>query len=115
MSAPTLGHPRRLENGVWWFGYRHARDIPDALFLEAIKVASRERAEAHGRLRFLGAIRWDIEAVLATGHIKERVEDFPGVPSKVVLAKAKRLINRKVISGCDCGCRGDFEIVGEEQ
>jgi hypothetical protein len=76
-----------------------------------LRVASRERAEATRRQSFLGATRWDVEAVLGTGHIKERVEDIPGVPSKVVLAKARRLINRKVIKGCDCGCRGDFEEV----
>src|SRR5678815_4892395 len=31
-------------------------------------------------------------------------------PEKVVLAKLRRLINRGLITGCGCGCRGDFEI-----
>jgi hypothetical protein len=34
-------------------------------------------------------------------------------PDKVVLAKAKRLVKRGLISGCTCGCRGDFEIMTE--
>lgn len=31
-------------------------------------------------------------------------------PWKVVLAKMRGLIKRGLVSGCDCGCRGDFEI-----
>lgn len=109
MSGPKLGNPCRLENGIWWFGYRHARDIPDALFLDAIRAAR----GAHGVPRW--ATRWDVEAALGGLPLPRdfAVQDVPGVPSKVVLAKAKRLINRKVIDGCPCGCRGDFEIPGE--
>ncbi len=33
-----------------------------------------------------------------------------GTPSKLVLAKMKTLIHRKLVSGCACGCRGDFLI-----
>jgi len=33
-----------------------------------------------------------------------------GVPRKVVLAKMKHLISKGYISGCACGCRGDFEL-----
>ena len=35
---------------------------------------------------------------------------MPGVPPKLQLSKMKQLIKRKFVSGCDCGCRGDFEI-----
>lgn len=34
----------------------------------------------------------------------------PGTPDKLVLAKMRQLIRRGVVDGCDCGCRGDFEI-----
>lgn len=34
----------------------------------------------------------------------------PGTPPRLVLAKMRRLIRRGLVSGCDCGCRGDFEI-----
>lgn len=115
MSGPRLGNPCRQgaaedHLGTWWFGYRHARDIPDELFLEAMQIAARERAEVQGWSRPLPANRWDIGAVLATGHIADFDAETPGVPPKVVLAKAKRLIARGVIRGCDCGCRGDFEL-----
>lgn len=38
------------------------------------------------------------------------------VPEKLILAKLKQLIKNGLISGCCCGCRGDFEITikGEE-
>ena len=32
------------------------------------------------------------------------------VPEKMVLLKLKKLVNRKLLGGCACGCRGDFEI-----
>lgn len=31
-------------------------------------------------------------------------------PRKVVLAKLKSAVRRKLIEGCCCGCRGDFEL-----
>lgn len=33
-----------------------------------------------------------------------------GTPEKLVLAKMRNLIRRGFVSGCDCGCRGNFEI-----
>lgn len=34
----------------------------------------------------------------------------PGTPEKLARAKMKSLIKRKLVSGCYCGCRGDFEL-----
>lgn len=31
-------------------------------------------------------------------------------PEKVALAKMKILYKKGLVGGCDCGCRGDFEI-----
>jgi len=33
-----------------------------------------------------------------------------GVNGKLALAKIKQLKKRGLISGCPCGCRGDFEL-----
>ncbi len=33
-----------------------------------------------------------------------------GTPHKVALAKMRALYKRGFVGGCDCGCRGDFEI-----
>lgn len=35
---------------------------------------------------------------------------MPMFPSEVILAKASALIRRGLLTGCDCGCRGDFEL-----
>jgi hypothetical protein len=107
-DGPKIGQPRRHENGVWWFGYRHARDIPNELFFDAVRAA-------RGNWTPEWAMVDDVQAVLAGLPLtKSRYpEEFPGVPRKVVLAKARRLILRGVLGGCWCGCRGDFEILGE--
>ena len=33
-----------------------------------------------------------------------------GTPEKLVLAKMRSLITKGLVSGCQCGCRGDFEL-----
>lgn len=33
-----------------------------------------------------------------------------GTPPKLVLAKMRMMIRRKIVDGCPCGCRGDFVI-----
>jgi len=33
-----------------------------------------------------------------------------GIDKKLVHAKMRKLISKGFISGCNCGCRGDFEI-----
>lgn len=33
-----------------------------------------------------------------------------GVPRKLALAKMNMMIRKGVVSGCGCGCRGDFEL-----
>lgn len=36
-----------------------------------------------------------------------------GTPEKLALAKMRMLIRRGLVSGCGCGCRGDFEITSK--
>ena len=38
-----------------------------------------------------------------------------GIPEKLILAKMRRLIRRRLVYGCDCGCRGDFVITAKGQ
>lgn len=35
---------------------------------------------------------------------------MPIFPPEVILSKARSLIARGLMTGCDCGCRGDFEL-----
>lgn len=34
----------------------------------------------------------------------------PGTPRKLRLSKMRNLLNRRLVTGCACGCRGDFMI-----
>ncbi len=34
----------------------------------------------------------------------------PDTPDKLVPWKMRMLMRRGLVTGCDCGCRGDFEI-----
>lgn len=67
-----------------------AKDIPDGRFLDLV---------AHVRRQYG---RWT-----TTGDIARLRPDWP---TKVVLAKARKLIRRNLLTGCHCGCRGDFEL-----
>lgn len=72
-----------------------ASDISDVEFLETIDRLSMTEghyAQPHWVLTF------------------DLYPEFAQFPYKVVLAKARQLINRKLLSGCGCGCRGDFEL-----
>jgi hypothetical protein len=89
-----------------------ASDITGEAFLGALDGALRLRPD----IASLGASRWDIGCVL-DGHPEwvgmAQATDGTSVriPEKVVLAKAKRLVQRGVINGCACGCRGDFSRI----
>jgi hypothetical protein len=67
-----------------------AADIADTSILRAIYEICRERD--------CWALGW---------HIDER---FPDFPPKVVQAKRRRLLQRGLVTGCPCGCRGDWEL-----
>lgn len=75
----------------------HARDIANVDFLRAVQLI----ADAKG----YWANRWEVGVAL--GDIYVLPEE---IPEKVVMAKARRLINRGLMTGCPCGCRGDFEL-----
>lgn len=80
-----------------------ASDITDEAFLAAVRYCLAEREATM-------ATRWDVAAVLAghPEHVEGPPHDYPDMPWKVVLAKARSLIRRGLIDGCSCGCRGDF-------
>ena len=86
-----------------------AKDISTAAFVRAVVIAGMIR---ESRM----TVRWDVQAVLAghpelVGCFFDRVEIDRVMPEKVVMAKAKKLIRQRILTGCDCGCRGDYEVV----
>lgn len=59
----------------------------------------------------LGAVS-DIKQQTGTWANTDQVAAyFPAFPIKVVHAKLRRLLKRGLVSGCPCGCRGDWEVV----
>lgn len=45
------------------------------------------------------------------GAMKSILPAFPqDCPDKLVIAKMSRLIDRGLVDGCGCGCRGDYVI-----
>lgn len=88
-----------------------ASDITDEAFLGAVveAIVVRSRVE---ETTYLWATRWDVAAVLAghPEHVGAGPFDYPDMPWKIVVAKAHRLIQRGLLNGCGCGCRGEFSI-----
>lgn len=68
-----------------------AKHVPSEPLLRAI-------ATAEG---CLGAVIWDLFAL----------PEMAAYPEKVVRAKLQQMVNGGLISGCCCGCRGDFTLV----
>lgn len=79
------------------------KDIPDIPVLEFLRA-------------FEG--RWCHWYELGTSWDKLSVRHAmpENTPAKLVLAKMKMLMRRGLVTGCGCGCRGDFEItaLGQE-
>jgi hypothetical protein len=69
-----------------------AKDVPDAKVLAEIERQCQERP------CYAGAILWDIAARL-------------GLPENLVRAKLDGMQRRGLVTGCTCGCRGDFKVV----
>lgn len=46
------------------------------------------------------------------GSFEQPIKIFEGkvIPRKLMLRKWEKLIKKGLIGGCECGCRGDFEI-----
>jgi len=79
-----------------------AKDVPERPVLEFLLTvrARTERLATWYKPEDLSPI-WD-NSVLNAMPI--------GTPPKVALAKMRALIKRGLVSGCSCGCRGDFEL-----
>lgn len=73
-----------------------ASDIDDMEFLMVVDRVQHDGAYHPTPVRW--ALRMEVE------------QEFPDVPWKVLLAKARKLIRRGLMDGCTCGCRGDYEL-----
>jgi hypothetical protein len=75
-------------------------DIPDDVFLAAVTATP----PMHPGMTWRS--RWAVHDTLQQQLAAE-------VPEKLALAKARKLIARKKLAGCACGCRGDYHLPGE--
>lgn len=91
-------------------GRYQAKDIDDVFFLSCVDWCSMchrpplpwEPSERNVYDHFPHWVFiWNLECLM------------PIFPSEVILAKASALIRRGLLTGCDCGCRGDFELTIE--
>lgn len=81
-------------------GKLQAKDIPDELLLNILYPHQ-------GYWAF-----WCDDNELLLGPHADRTIDrtLCIYPKKLIQAKWSSLLRRGLIGGCDCGCRGDFEI-----
>jgi len=42
--------------------------------------------------------------------VRHAMPDGFNLPDNLVIAKMRSLIKKRLVDGCPCGCRGDFEI-----
>jgi hypothetical protein len=96
--------------GEWWKdGGVKCADIADETFISAVETARLVRG-------LLTVSIWDVCAVL-NGHpdwVGDPVagyDELLPIPEKLVRAKARKLILRKRLDGCACGCRGDLQVL----
>ena len=58
----------------------------------------------------LAAIKRDIEERGIEWAVTWTLADREGWPEKVAVAKLRKMKRQGIISGCSCGCRGDWTI-----
>jgi hypothetical protein len=82
-----------------------AKDIP----AQPILVFLRELAGAKGgQYAPPGTLSVGADGELAPNNVLRAMP--AGVPFKVARAKMASLVRRRLVDGCTCGCRGDFEL-----
>jgi hypothetical protein len=76
------------------------KDIPDEAILRFLAV--------HGGI---GCTVWRNHATGEPYNERSALHAMPsGTPEKLARAKMKRLVDRGLVDGCSCGCRGDWEL-----
>lgn len=90
-----------------------AKDISDSDICTAIRRAGIAKMRGRGD---------DGPWLVSTGHydgtwsnrsdVQRELEALAKreYPEKVVIAKFRSLVRRKMTEGCDCGCRGDWQL-----
>lgn len=92
-----------------------AKDIPDDYLIELVRRLSNGFPRVYRNMSY-----WDIPEGIETGtgayyantaFMSDILAIWSTVPPKVIRAKLDTLIKRGKLTGCTCGCRGDFEVI----
>ncbi len=75
-----------------------------------MKCKKCEEASQRSIVRVLGTKQTDMPRDVFFDEDGNEHSLMPIFPEEVILSKARRLIARGLLTGCDCGCRGDFEL-----
>lgn len=96
-------------------GRMQAKDVPDRPVLEFIHMVQTEgvlpplfQREQDAEERWHHVTWFEYDDQVPPNSV--RLAMPAGTPDKVVLAKMRRLIDRGLVDGCPCGCRGDYEL-----
>jgi hypothetical protein len=91
--------PGRSEQQIRIVGGRRmqCKDIPNAAFLDAVRHAPGVSSRPDS-WRNRCSVQRELETVVGW------------LPERLFLAKARGLIRRRLLQGCPCGCRGDYEL-----
>jgi hypothetical protein len=76
-------------------GRIQAKDVPE---LPLLRVLAEHPLDPHSH--------WDYQFSVRPSVFR----DVPGIPDKVRRAKLDAMARRKLVTGCGCGCRGDWMI-----
>ncbi len=74
------------------------KDIPDESFLAAMAETQRP---------------WGTSSLWEVQNWLDHRMPFP-VNVNLTRAKAGKMIKKKLIDGCACGCRGDFSVISDD-
>lgn len=62
----------------------------------------------------IGCTHWEYLEDRESHNLRTVVNAMPrSTPPRLVLAKMQSLVNRGLVDGCDCGCRGDWELTDD--
>ncbi|MGW5519294.1 hypothetical protein [Nocardia africana] len=104
----SLPEPTREEVVV-----HHVRELPDRSVLGVIGQLSEAAYWPYPKPGHWVS-RWDLAGALRLLGFRAH-HGVNEMPSGYVVAKARRLLDRGLITGCGCGCRGDFELTAKGQ
>ncbi|MBV1940841.1 hypothetical protein KUF83_30365 [Streptomyces sp. BV286] len=93
LKRPTI----RLINGR----RMQCKDIPDEAMCDAVRRVPPPSRPGAAPWR----MAWDVQAALEA--------EIGPVPDKLFLAKIRKLFAKRLLGGCDCGCRGDYHLTEE--